>query len=39
MNFMRFVDLHEDIGITSQKTDIIHNPEQSNLDMLRKVQE
>jgi len=32
---MRFVDLHEDIGITSQKTDIIHNSEQSNLDMLR----
>ncbi|MGC8617918.1 MAG: dipeptidase [Thermoplasmata archaeon] len=33
---MRFIDLHEDIGITSQRADIIHDSEQSNLDALRK---
>ncbi|MEM0167724.1 MAG: membrane dipeptidase [Thermoplasmatales archaeon] len=32
---MRFTDLHEDFGIASQKTDIIHEANQSNLDFLK----
>lgn len=36
---MRFVDLHEDIGITSQKVDVFSKAEQSNLDSLSKFED
>jgi len=36
---MRFIDLHEDIGVMSQKADIISTTEQSNLDALEKFED
>ncbi|MEM0141707.1 MAG: membrane dipeptidase [Thermoplasmatales archaeon] len=36
---MRFIDLHEDMGISSQRADIIHETEQSNLDYLKKFED
>lgn len=36
---MRFVDLHQDMGITSQRADIVSATQQSNLDSIRKFQD
>ncbi len=36
---MKFVDLHQDMGITSQRADIVSSTEQSSLDAIRKYED
>ena len=36
---MKFIDLHQDMGITSQREDIVSGTKQSNLDAIKRFED